>query len=391
MNKVLDHKCLACGSKIEFNPKTQKWNCNHCNSVFKLDDFKEVNYKNSLKEFDTYICPDCGAEIIADKNTVATFCIYCGNTAIIKNKLSGEFHPDGIIPFTVTKEEAKEVFTENMKNTLLSSSSFLKEFNIEKVTGVYVPFWINNLEVDVKFQGTGFKTGKIIPGTTNVSQEQYAIIRHNKIYFEDVPIDGSLKLDNTIMFNIFPYDLNKMKEYHHAYLTGFFAERYDDDKEKLLLSLKEKCYKSTDKAIRDIVNIYDGFNLIEKEQKIETITSKYVLLPVYMINVKYKDQIYPFIMNGQTKEFVGDIPISGYKTSGLFLALLSFLCLIMYIFFELNIGNFIVALFISLIFIFVLLEKHNTVKPFINLDKFYDFKKVRHLKKDDKLINIINK
>jgi hypothetical protein len=96
-------------------------------------------------------------------------------------------------------------------------------------------------------------------------------------------------------------------------------------------------------------------------------------------------------MNGQTKEFVGDIPISDYKTSGLFLALLSFLCLIMYIFFELNIGNFIVALFISLIFIFVLLEKHNTVKPFINLDKFYDFKKVRHLEKDDKLINIINK
>ena len=391
MNKVLDHKCLACGSKIEFNPKTQKWNCSYCNAVFKIDNFKEVSYKDENKEFETYVCSDCGAEIIADKNTSATFCIYCGNTAVLKNKFSGKFHPDGIIPFSVTKEEAKYEFEKHINSKILSSTVFLKEFNIEKIMGIYIPFWLNNLEVDVKFQGTGFKTGKIIPGTTNVSQEQYAIIRHNKIYFENVPIDGSLKLDNTVMFNVFPYDLGKIKEYHHAYLSGFFAERYDDDKEKLLLSLKEKCYKTTDKAIRDIVNIYDGFNLIEKEQKIEKITSKYVLLPVYMINIKYKNKIYPFIMNGQTKKFVGDIPISSSKIFGLFLSLLAIICLLIYIFIELNIANFLVAMFISLIFIFVLLEKHNTVKPFINLDRFYDFKNVRHLKKDDKLINIINK
>ena len=33
-----------------------------------------------------------------------------------------------------------------------------------------------------------------------------------------------------------------------------------------------------------------------------------------MVNVKYKDKYYIFAMNGQTKEFIGNIPIDTKKT-----------------------------------------------------------------------------
>ena len=38
----------------------------------------------------------------------------------------------------------------------------------------------------------------------------------------------------------------------------------------------------------------------------------YVLLPVWMLNVKYKDKIHTIAMNGQTGKMVGNIPID-YK------------------------------------------------------------------------------
>ena len=38
------------------------------------------------------------------------------------------------------------------------------------------------------------------------------------------------------------------------------------------------------------------------------------MLPVYMVNVKYKDKIYIFAMNGQTGEFIGNIPLDKTKT-----------------------------------------------------------------------------
>ena len=40
----------------------------------------------------------------------------------------------------------------------------------------------------------------------------------------------------------------------------------------------------------------------------------YALLPVWMVNIKYKDKIHTFAMNGQTGEFIGNIPLDVNKT-----------------------------------------------------------------------------
>ena len=40
---------------------------------------------------------------------------------------------------------------------------------------------------------------------------------------------------------------------------------------------------------------------------------QYVLLPVYMVNVKYMGKMYTFAMNGQTGEFIGNIPVDKIK------------------------------------------------------------------------------
>ena len=44
--------------------------------------------------------------------------------------------------------------------------------------------------------------------------------------------------------------------------------------------------------------------LESKETNIE-----YALLPVWMVNVKYKDKYYLFAMNGESGKFIGNIPL----------------------------------------------------------------------------------
>ena len=62
---------------------------------------------------------------------------------------------------------------------------------------------------------------------------------------------------------------------------------------------------------------------------------EYALLPVWMVNVKYKNKMYLFAMNGQTGEFIGDIPIDKTKvvisSIGLFVVLFFVILLISYI------------------------------------------------------------
>ena len=47
---------------------------------------------------------------------------------------------------------------------------------------------------------------------------------------------------------------------------------------------------------------------------VEKIKDDYILLPVFMVNIKYKDKIYTFAMNGQTGEIVGNIPLDKTRT-----------------------------------------------------------------------------
>lgn len=41
---------------------------------------------------------------------------------------------------------------------------------------------------------------------------------------------------------------------------------------------------------------------------------RYALLPVYLLNLKYKEKNYRFAVNGQTGKVVGELPISKFKS-----------------------------------------------------------------------------
>ena len=59
---------------------------------------------------------------------------------------------------------------------------------------------------------------------------------------------------------------------------------------------------------------------------------EYVLLPVWMVNVKYNEKYYTYAMNAQSGEFIGDTPISKPKAVGYGLLFFLGVCLIIVIF-----------------------------------------------------------
>ena len=64
--------------------------------------------------------------------------------------------------------------------------------------------------------------------------------------------------------------------------------------------------------MENIVLVVDDMEL-NRELLEEMLKDEYVLLPVWMLNIKYKDKIYPFAMNGQTGKMIGDIPLDKKK------------------------------------------------------------------------------
>lgn len=339
--EVLDHKCPACTAKLPFNPVTQKWDCEYCGLSYNLEELekfekKQNKNKKSNVDADVYECPDCGAKVIADENTTATFCVYCGNTNIIKNRLTDEFKPLKIIPFKNTKEEAISAFKRFKTGKIFTPKDFSKETNIEKLTGVYIPFWIYDCNVDGNIDVSATKVTRWRSGDYKYTKtDSYAVKRAGNMSFDNVPVDGSTKFDNDTMDSIEPFNYQELKDFNMSYLSGFLSEKYDVNKEEAYKRAYERIEKSTIDELKSTINFYDSVNIVNSNINVDVKEAEYILLPVWMLNVKYKDKMHMFAMNGQTGKMVGNIPIDKKKMwftwIGSFLGLTAILSLITFI------------------------------------------------------------
>ena len=112
--------CPSCGSGLRFDIASQKTCCDHCRSFFEPEALPDSVYDDAETEkvFDSFrvICPDCGAELVTtDPNDAVGFCPYCGGASVIYDKLRKEWAPNGIIPFSVTKEQCRELYSKEVK------------------------------------------------------------------------------------------------------------------------------------------------------------------------------------------------------------------------------------------------------------------------------------
>lgn len=328
-----NQNCRNCGGRIVFDPRSQKLKCMQCESLSDIEEENDKEIDETTQNMDLYNCPNCGAKLVADKNTTSTFCIYCKSAVVIKEKMKGHFHPDSIIPFAKTNEDAVAAFNSIRLNNRLVPDEFLDEKNVEELKGVYVPFWLIDLKVDGDLVATTKQT-IVEDGSTGDDYTETIrkkkVTREGDISYKNLPVDASSHFDDDLMMNIEPFDAQKMIPYNSAYLLGFLSELYDVDDE----AASKVASKRIKESARDVfANSLIGSHPVEVnvnsfDYKTEVLDKKYCLLPVYILNVKYEDKLYPFAMNGQTGKIVGEIPISKKKERRFtILTLLLYVCL----------------------------------------------------------------
>lgn len=319
---VLDHKCPNCSAVLKYNPHGSNFKCEYCNSEFTIEDITKYEEKNNkvieeiekTYDVDTYICNNCGAEIIVDSNTSATSCVYCKNTAILKNKLQGEFNPKYLIPFKKTKEDAIEAFKKIGKGKIFMPKEFSNKKNINEMSGIYIPFWLYDYEVSGEIKADCKRITTWMSGDYRYTKtDTYIATREGEMNLSKVPVDGSKRFPNDIMNSIEPFDYSDLKDFNYSYLSGFLSEKYDVTKEE---SEEDAISRSKNSFIESLKNDIKGYNSVIKTSdniKLTNTDNSYVLLPVWMLNIKYKEKIYTFAMNGQTGKLIGNIPIDKKK------------------------------------------------------------------------------
>jgi len=331
MAALQEYKCPCCGGALEFNTDAQKVKCPFCDTEFEMSSLQEYDEALSQEKEDdytwqttagtewsdsetgnmrTFLCKSCGGEIIGDENTAATSCPYCGNPVVMMNQFSGNLKPDYVIPFKLDKEAAKKKFAEHLKGKKLLPKAFTQNNHIEEIKGIYVPFWLfdTNVSANIRYKATKVQEWED-------SQRRYkrtdtfSVIRAGSIGFDNVPVDGSSKMDDELMESLEPFNMKDAVSFQTAYLAGYIADKYDVDENASVSRANERVKVSTEVAFRQTVTGFNTVTLDNANIRLQNGTAKYALYPVWVLNTVWNGQKFVFAMNGQTGKFVGNLPM----------------------------------------------------------------------------------
>ncbi|MPM80484.1 hypothetical protein SDC9_127531 [bioreactor metagenome] len=321
MSSVKEYKCLSCKAGLEFHPPTQNWKCNYCFSEFTKEQLDDAYQQEESKtpeednlELDSYKCTSCGAELIADGTTSATFCLYCKSPTIIKSRFSGKFKPKNLIPFRLTQEEARDIYKEWIGKRRFVPDEFKGKREIDKITGIYAPFWLFDCHVEGVIDGEGTMVSSWSDGEYRYTNTKYyRVFRRGNAEYHKVPVDASKKLDDKFMHLIEPYNYEDLKDFSMQYMSGFMAEKRTVETDAMGEQLKEQVNKYATRLLDDSVS---GYNIVDsKNVDIDMLDTKwdYVLLPVWVLTYISNGKIYYYALNGQTGKAVGELPVNKPK------------------------------------------------------------------------------
>lgn len=316
---VISFKCPNCDGELIFDPATQKYKCEYCNSFFlqeELDAMRPAEGREqTAKEAVRYTCPSCDAEIITDVTTAATFCYYCHNPVVLGGKLAGEFLPNKVIPFDVTREAAEKAFLDYVGKKKFVPKAFFNKKQIESMTGVYFPYWLYDVELEGSMQGDARDIRVWRSGDIEYTQtKHYALKREGEVRLHNLTENALQKANARLANGVMPYDFERMKDFHMGYLSGFMAERRDIEQAAVQNKMQCEMRASAERLLRETITGYDAVSVQGSDFRPKKETWSYVLLPVWTITYRGKDgKIYYYSMNGQTGKVCGELPVDRSK------------------------------------------------------------------------------
>lgn len=355
------NKCPAC-NKAELILESGMYRCENCGNSFSLDAIEK--YSNNYEEtkentitVNSYQYIKCKKNFTSFSDKIYETCPYCGEHIIIKEDILRKLHPQKMIKFKVTQDEAIKKFKRYIKRRIFFPKFFnLKEIK-EKVVGMYIPFEICDCDVDAKinFWCTKLNIKRFIGISEAIKNfkaegiytrnyrtcviKKYIATRNGKIKFENI-LKPSPKYDSNEFINsIQPFDCKELVEFDENLFGDFLIDNTEINQKNMKELINELVQNMTynefvklvqNMAYNEFINLgqnmtHDVFGelLVGKYRKIEIYDSEIkinykkfenILLPVYFAVIEDdRGCKYNFAMNGQTGKIAGIIPKSKRK------------------------------------------------------------------------------
>ena len=305
--------CTNCGGKMAFAADGNTLVCTYCGKrqsvLSAMDDaalIEEQNFTVALATAQGHStpvatqslkCQGCGASFVLPPQTLSTACPYCASAYVVEQKETRALiPPEGVIPFTVTQDEAQRAVLAWYR------SQGFKVLSVKALpSGVYLPVWT-------------FDVGGEITWNCLVEQNDTWQPRSGSqvVYENDmlIPASHTLSADLTAEIDALPRD--KIVAYDARYLADWPAETYQISVSDASLAARSRVLaKMRPQVEGGITESFKSLQLNALKMVVESY--KLILVPMWIARFRYEKAWYNVGVNGRTGAARGENPRKGVR------------------------------------------------------------------------------
>ena len=250
-------------------------------------------------------CRGCGASMSYDASAGALRCPFCGSEKLDEQQDAKVLRANWVVPFAIDEQEALARLRQWLGGSFWRPGDLAQAAKVTTLRQVYVPFWVFAARV---FTCWTADTNQTPPGARG---DWFPLAGENRATYRGVLVGASSVLTPAETHAICPYELS----------AGVPPEQVDLD------NVVYEQFRVQRKYARPLAHA--GLEDLERQAcsqfvpgrcrnmkvnlRVEGLTGEPVLLPVWIMAYRYRDDVYRFLVNGQTGTCTGTAPTSYRK------------------------------------------------------------------------------
>lgn len=347
--------CRNCGANMVFDPKNGQLTCPYCQNTQAIEasgTVDEKSYEEFLQKGTRNLqpmaqnamqvgCSSCGAIVNFTPPETATQCDFCGAKIVAQPKSADPLvAPEGVLPFSVTPQTAVSNYKNWLSSLWFAPSALKTMAQAGKMSSIYIPYWTYDAGSYSEYTGARGEHYYDTETYYENGEQKTRQVRKTAWYdtsgavaraFDDVCVPATRSLPEKYINNLEPWDLQELKSYDPAFLSGHKAQTY-----QIALDQGFELFKIRASAViyNDVRHDIGGDEqrVYNVQTQYSDITFKHLLLPIYAGAYQFGGRVFQIVVNGRTGEVQGERPYSWLKIGCLVFALVVLLLIIIAIF-----------------------------------------------------------
>jgi len=290
-------KCSVCQALLD----EEDLFCANCGTEAPRIDDRQPQAATQLSTHN-FECQGCGASMSYDASAQTLRCPFCGSERMEQQQDAKTLRPQWVVPFAIEQNDALARLRQWLGSSFWRPGDLAQAAEVTMLTQVYVPYWVFAAKVFTHWTADSSQTP---PGARG---DWYPLSGENRAKYSGLLVGASSVLSPAETHAIQPFDLSAAVPPEQIDLDNVVYEQFRVPR-KYARPLAQQGLEDLERRACSQYVPGNSRNL-KVNVRVEGLTGEPVLLPVWIMAYRYKDQVFRFLVNGQSGACTGTAPTS---------------------------------------------------------------------------------